>query len=307
MNPQIVEIGRHLIELSHPEKIIFPDVKVTKRDLVDYYQKIAPIMLPHMKDHPLNMQRFPDGIGSSGFYEKEIPGYFPEWIDRVRVKVKEQDRSQEQVVCNQAATLIYLANQACITPHVWLSRMDQPNQPDKLIFDLDPPGDDFQPVREAAWAFKDILEKVELTPFVMTTGSRGLHIVAPIQTGVDFDTSRRFARDLCQVLAERDPENLTVEMRKEQRGGRLFLDYLRNSYAQTAVAPYALRPKPQAPVATPLDWNELKDDSLGSQSYTIENIFRRLGQKDDPWKNIQRHADSLENAWAQIQKLQRSN
>ncbi len=295
--------GQYEIALSHPEKIIFPRAGFTKHDLVEYYQKISEVILPHIKDHPINMQRFPDGIDSNGFYEKEIPDYFPEWIDRVRVDVKEQNRSQEQVVCNKAATLAYLANQACITPHVWLSWVDKLDHPDKLIFDLDPPDDDFQPVREAAWYFKELLEEIGLTPYVMTTGSRGLHIIAPLDRNDDFDRSRTFARDLCQVLAERHPDRLTVEMRKNQREGRLFLDYLRNSYAQTSVAPYALRPKASAPVATPLHWEELSNPNLVSQSYTLKNIFRRLGQIEDPWKDIWRHASSLKIAQKRLHKL----
>jgi len=303
MSETTLKFGKYEVDITHAEKIIFPIPGITKRDLVEYYQKIADCMLPHIKDHPINMQRFPDGIESNGFYEKEIPDYFPNWIDRVPVKVKEQHRTQEQVVCNKAATLAYLGNQACITPHIWLSRVDKLDYPDKLIFDLDPPANDFQPVREAAWYFKVILEEVGLTPYVMTTGSRGLHIVAPLDRSADFEHSHTFARDLCQVLTEYHPNELTVEMRKNRREGRLFLDYLRNSYAQTSVAPYALRPKASAPVATPLNWDELKDAGLVSQSYTLKNIFRRLGQKKDPWKDIWRHGSSLENAQKRLVNL----
>lgn len=303
MSARTLQIDAYQVKVSNPDKLIFPKAGITKQDLVEYYRKIAPVMLPHIKEHPINMQRFPDGIDSNGFYEKEIPDYFPDWIDRVRVDVKEQNRSQDQVVCNKAATLAYLGNQACITPHIWLSRVDRLNNPDKLIFDLDPPADDFKPVREAAWMLKGILEAVGLKPFVMTTGSRGLHVITPLKHGVDFDTSRLFARDLCGLLAEQEPERLTVEMRKDQRNGRLFLDYLRNSYAQTSVAPYALRAKTAAPVATPLDWDELDDPELTSQSYTTKNIFRRLGQKDDPWKHIWEHAGSLEKASDNLHKL----
>ena len=198
------EFGQIQFKLSHPDKIMFPEVGMTKQDLVEDYQNIAYVMLPHIENHPINMQRFPDGI------------------DRVKVEVKEQDRSQDQVVCNKIDMLAYLGNQACITPHIWLSRVDQLNHPDKLIFDLDPPRDHFRLVKEAAWRFKDVLEEGGLTPFVMTTGSRGLHIVAPIKTSVDFDSSHAFARDLCHVLAEQYPEQMTVEMRKNQREGSCF-------------------------------------------------------------------------------------
>jgi bifunctional non-homologous end joining protein LigD len=210
------------------------------------------------------------------------------------VSVKGKGETQSQVVCNDAATLVYLANQACITTHIWLSQVDKLDYPDKMIFDLDPPGEDFEPVRFAAIVLKEILDEVELKSFVMTTGSRGLHVVVPLDRTADFETSRAFARDLVGVLADREPDRLTTEVRKDQRKGRLFLDYLRNSYAQTSVPPYTLRAIADAPVATPIDWDRLEDPDLDSQTYNIQNIFRRLGQMEDPWKDIFSHAQSLD-------------
>lgn len=303
MSENQVKLDSRTVEISKPDKTMFPDSGVTKRDLVEYYQKIAENLLPHMREHPLNMQRFPDGIQGVSFYEKEIPDYFPDWIDRVEVDVKGKGETQVQVVCNDAATLVYLANQACITSHIWLSRVNKLDYPDKMIFDLDPSGDDFEQVRFAARVLRDILDEVELKSFLMTTGSRGLHVVIPLDRTVDFDTSRDFARDLVNVLADREPERLTTEVRKDQRQGRLFLDYLRNSYGQTSIPPYSLRARAGAPVATPLDWDELDDTDLVSQTYNITNIFRRLGQKDDPWKNIFSHAQKLESHRKRLDKL----
>jgi bifunctional non-homologous end joining protein LigD len=184
-------------------------------------------------------------------------------------------------------------DQGLVTPHIWLSRADKLHRPDKLIFDLDPPGSDFEPVRAAAQALHDLLPELGLAPFVMTTGSRGAHVVAPLDRSADFDVVRSFAKDVSQVLAQRYPDRLTVETRKAKRQGRLFLDTLRNAYGQNSVAPYGVRAKPGAPVATPIDWDELSDPDLHSQSYTVKNIFRRLGQKEDPWKGYMRHARSL--------------
>lgn len=288
-----IEINSHTIELSNLDKVLFPDDGITKGDLIDYYQRIAAIMLPHLADHPLSMQRFPGGIKAEGFYQKEIPDYFPPWIRRVSVEVKGDQLSQAQVVCDNVETLIYLANQACITLHPWLSRADRLNYPDKLIFDLDPPANDFETVRFAAGRLREMLQEVGLVPFVMTTGSKGLHVVAPLDRSADFDEVRAFVRQLADDLARREPERLTTETRKDQRHGRVFLDYLRNAYAQTGVAPYTVRAKPRAPVATPLDWAELADPSLHSQSYTLRNIFRRLGQKADPWQDMRDHARAL--------------
>lgn len=294
MSARQVHLGTRTIEISRPDKIMFPDSEISKAGLVDYYQKIAEKMLPHLREHPLNMQRFPDGIQSESFYEKAIPDYFPDWIDRAEVRVKGKGETQNQVVCNDAATLVYLADQACITTHIWLSRVDKLDYPDKMIFDLDPPGEDFEPVRFAANVLKEILDEVELKSFVMTTGSRGLHVVVPLDRKSDFESSRAFARDLVDVLADREPDRLTTEVRKDQRKGRLFLDYLRNSYAQTSVPPYTLRAIAAAPVATPIEWDRLEDPDLDSQTYNIQNIFRRLGQVEDPWKDIFSHAQSLD-------------
>ena len=293
MSEKTVQLGSHTIEISKPDKLLYPEDKISKADVVEYYRRVAEAMLPHLRQYPLNMQRFPDGIDGVNFYEKAIPDYFPEWIDRVEVTVKESGEKQDQVVCNSVAILVYLADQACLTPHTWLSRVDRLDRPDKLIFDLDPPGDDFELVRFAAGTLAKILDEVELSSFLMTTGSRGLHVVVPLDGSVDFEAARAFARDLASVLAEREPKRLTTEVRKNQRQGRLFLDYLRNAYGQTSVPPYALRALPGAPVAAPLGWDELDDPDLDSQSYNLHNIFRRLGQKDDPWQDIRAHAVDL--------------
>jgi bifunctional non-homologous end joining protein LigD len=294
MSAKEIQIGSRTIEISNRQKVMFPKINFTKGDLIDYYGDIAQVMLPHMQDRPLSMERYPDGIEEEGFYAKEIPDYFPDWIDRAPVEVLESGETQLQVVCNQAAALVYLANQACITPHLWLSRRDRLHHPDKMIFDLDPPGDDFEPVRQAARLLRRALEEIQLPSFVMTTGSKGVHVVVPLDRSAEFDVVRAFAKDLAGAIAGQHPDSFTTETRKDERKGRLFLDYLRNSYAQTSVAPYALRAKPGVPVATPLDWDELENSDLHSQSYTVKNIFRRLGQREDPWRDMWRHARKLE-------------
>lgn len=293
MTDKKVEVNSHTIELSNLDKVLFPDDGFTKGDLIDYYQRIAPTILPHLADHPLSLQRFPNGIQAEGFYQKEIPDYFPDWIRRVSVEVKEDQTRQDQVVCDNVETLVYLANQACLTLHPWLSRADKLNHPDKLIFDLDPPGDDFETVRFAAGRLREMLQEMGLVPFVMTTGSKGLHVVAPLDRSADFDEVRAFVRQLADELARQEPERLTTETRKEQRQGRVFLDYLRNAYGQTGVVPYTVRAKPGAPVATPLEWAELANPRLHSQRYTLRNIFQRLGQKADPWQDMRDHARAL--------------
>lgn len=296
-----LSFGPYTVEVSNPDKVLFPDDGITKSDLIAYYQDVAEIMLPHVRDRPLMMHRFPDGIVAEGFYQKEIGNYFPDWIDRI--EVSKEGGTTVHVVCRNAATLAYLANQACISPHVWLSRVDRLTHPDQFVFDLDPPVGDFEPVRFAARQLKALLDELELPTFVKTTGSRGLHVIVPLDRSGDFDEVRRFARETAALLADREPKQLTVEQRKEKRKGRLFLDTGRNAYAQTAVAPYAVRPLAGAPVATPLDWKELGDKDLDAQSYTMENIRRRLAQKEDPWRELRQHAVGLRGPRERLKKL----
>ncbi|HOA25346.1 MAG TPA: non-homologous end-joining DNA ligase [Aggregatilineales bacterium] len=291
-----MKINGHEVEVGNLDQVYFPDAGITKGDLIDYYRRIAPVMLPHLQGRPISMQRYPRGIEEYGFYQKEVSEHFPEWIDRADVYVKEDDATQPQVVVNNAATLVYLADQGVITLHTWLSRADALDRPDRLIFDLDPPVGDFETVRFAARVLRDVLGSLGLVPFVMTTGSKGLHVTVPIDREQDFDAVRAFARDLAEWLASRHPDRFTTEIRKNKREGRLFLDYLRNAYGSHSVAPYSVRALPGAPIATPLDWHELDDGRLHSQTYHLGNIFRRLGQKSDPWQGIDEHTRPLSEA-----------
>jgi bifunctional non-homologous end joining protein LigD len=199
---------------------------------------------------------------------------------------------QEQVVCDDAATLVYLADRDCITPHAWLSRVDKLDHPDQMIFDLDPSDEDFRMVALAAKELRKALESEGLSPYVMTTGSRGLHVLAPLDRSADFEEVRAYAREMSARVAKENPGKFTVEMSKEKRDKRLFLDYLRNSYGQTSVPPYAVRARRGAPVATPLEWHEL-DEGVTSQSYNMGNLFKRLSKKGDPWKGIMDDARPL--------------
>jgi bifunctional non-homologous end joining protein LigD len=283
-----VEVEGHTIDFSNPDKVLFPADGITKADLVEYYRRIAEVMVPHLRGRPLMLQRFPDGIEASGFYQKNASKHFPDWIPQV--ELPKEGGTVDHVVCNDAATLVYLASQACITPHAWLSRADLPDHPDRLIFDLDPSDDDFGVVKLAARAVRKRLEDLGLVPFVQTSGSRGLHVFVPLDRSADFDTVRAFSHQVAEEVAAEHPDLLTVEARKAKREGRLYLDIQRNAYAQTTVSPYGIRARAGAPVATPLEWTELADSDLGPQRYTITNIFRRLSRREDPWADIGSHA-----------------
>ncbi len=272
------------IEVSSADKVLFPDGGFTKRDLAEYYCKIAPTALPHYRDRPVTLQRFPDGIGESGFFQKNVPDHFPDWI--ARVELPKEDGTVCHALVNDAATLVYLADQGCITPHLALARKDAPRRPDRLVFDLDPSDDDFGKVQEVARALKKALDARDLPAFVQTTGSRGLHIVLSLDASADFDALRPFARGLAHEVAEAQPSLATTEQRKSKRGDRVLIDTFRTAYAQTAVAPYAVRARSGAPVATPLRWREAFSSDMGPRRYDITSVFRRLAQTDDPWAQI---------------------
>jgi len=284
--------GPYTIDTSHEDKILFPDLGLTKGELVDYYDAVAEAMLPHLRGRALALQRFPDGIDADGFYQKQVGAHFPEWIETTRV-AKADGGHQDLVVCANRATLVYLADQATITLHPWLSRCDRPDHPDRLIFDLDPADDDFAAVRAAAGHVRALLAELGLPCFAMLTGSRGLHVVVPLDRSEPFDAVRGFARDVAGRLAARHPCTLTTEQRKARRGGRLYLDVGRNAWAQTAVAAYSVRARAGAPVAAPIDWGELGERGLDARRWTVRNVLRRLGQRDDPWKGLARRGRSL--------------
>lgn len=263
------------VEISHPDKIIFPKKKITKGDMAEYYDRIADQMLPYLKDRPLTLHRFPSGIGEAGFYQKNVSDYFPDYIKTVEIDTEEGTNTQ--IICNDKKTLLYLVNQGTVEFHIWLSRKDKIREPDKVIFDLDPPENAFDKVKEAAKVVRNYLRKQKKDPLLMTTGQNGLHLYYSVRRGKDFDEIKKEARKVAEEVTKLRPDLLTTKIRKDQREGKIFVDYLRNAYAQTAVCPFSLRANEEAGVATPLEWEELS--KLESASYyTVDNIFNRLGQ-----------------------------
>ncbi|HLM09272.1 MAG TPA: non-homologous end-joining DNA ligase [Thermoleophilaceae bacterium] len=292
------------VEITHPDKVLFPGEGITKADLAGYYERVAEWMLPHVGGRPVSMQRFPSGIDARGFFHKDAPEYFPPWLKRV--KVPKADGTVTHAVITNADGLVYLAGQNVITPHVWLSRADRVWQPDRLVIDLDPPpGTDFAAVRRAALASGELLRELGFTPFAQVTGSKGIHVWAPLRRRAGFEELREFTRSAARVLASRHPDELTTEFRKEKREDRILVDVLRNRYAQTAVPPYAVRPRPGAPVATPIDWDELGDAKLRPDRWTVRNVLRRLAAKGDPWAEIHSYARGISRARGRLETLLR--
>ncbi|MBB4930981.1 bifunctional non-homologous end joining protein LigD [Lipingzhangella halophila] len=292
-------------EPSNPGKELFGAGGVTKGELAEHYQRVAPAILPHIRQRPLALHRFPDGIdpesGTEGFFQKQRPDHAPDWVRGVRVE-RRQGGAITMVRCDDASTLGWLADQAVITLHPWPSRAADLDRPDRVIFDLDPPDDNFAEVRWAALAVREVLDEIRLASYVMTTGSRGLHVVVPIRVELDFDGVRELARNVADRTAERYPERLTTEVRKEKRGGRLFVDILRNAYGQHAVAPFAVRPLPGAPVAMPVRWEEL-ERIRSAQAWSVRDLGGR--PDDDPWRGMARHARSPGKAARRLERVTR--
>lgn len=289
-----LKVGKYTVAITNPEKILFPKAKIKKLQLVEYYQKMAPIIVPHIKNRPITMDRYPHGVTHETFYQKDAPDFFPNYIPRQPVKKSEGGSVDYAMVTTQAA-LVYLANYVCV-PHVWLSRAPKLNYPDRMIFDLDPArGVPFSTVKWAAVQLKEILASVGLETFLMTTGSRGVHVVVPLKQTMVFEDVRDFARDVAQRLVDKYPAKLTLEIRKNKRGKRVFIDTLRNAWSATSVAPYVVRALEGAPVATPITWRELS--SLKSpQQYTIKNIGQRISRIGDLWQHIAQKATTLTQA-----------
>jgi bifunctional non-homologous end joining protein LigD len=286
-----VHAGRRDVEITRPEKSLFPS-GITKADLAHYYERVSDTMLRHIAGHPLNLERYPDGIEGHRIMQQSASDYFPEWIERARVPKK--GGHVDHVVADDAATLVYLAGQACITPHAWLSRSDRLDRPDRIIIDLDPSGsDDPDAVRTAAQSIGELLRELGLEPWVMTTGSRGYHVTVPLQRRATFDDVRPLTRSIAELAAAREPRVFTTEQRKAKREGKILIDVMRNAYAHTAVAPYAVRARPEAPVATPLHWEELSDPSTRPDRWTLRAVPSRVSRDGDAWRDIRKRPQTI--------------
>ena len=289
------------VRVSHPDKVFYPDSGLTKGDVVEYYRAVADVMVPHLRGRPLTLRRYPDGIAGKNWFQKEASSYFPDWI-RIEQIPQHNTGSVRHVVCDDAATLVYLANQGTIEFHIWPSTIAALDKPDLLVIDLDPPdGVEVGELRSVARRVRDLYEEIGLTPYLQATGGRGFHVVAPLDATADYDTVRTLAREVADRLAAGDPGRLTTEQRKDKRGDRIFLDTNRNGYAQTFVAPYSLRARPGAPVATPLDWSEL--GKAKPNGWDPQRIRRRLARKADPWGDLREHAASAAKARERLGRL----
>jgi bifunctional non-homologous end joining protein LigD len=292
--------------ITHPEKILFPGDGITKGELASYYEEIAPVMLPHLRRRPITMERYHRGIGAPGFFQKDVSKGFPEWLERV--EVPKQGGTVHHPIANDNRSLLWLANQNSITIHVWASRTPKLYYPDLCVFDLDPSKEDeLETLRAAALRLRDLLAELGLPSWVKTTGSKGFHIAVPLDGKSDFGTVARFAHVVGRVLVKRDPENLTQEFSKVDRGGRILVDTGRNGYSATFAATYTVRAKPCAPISAPCTWPEVEQGRVGPRTFTLRTMVQRVAEVGDLWADMLKTKRSLKRPIERLRKLSADN
>lgn len=282
-------VGEHDVRISNPDKVLFPESGITKREYVDYYRLIAPYLVKHIRHRPLSMQRFPEGVGGELFFQKELPDYFPDFFQRVNVKPGEDEPKLYGTVVNEAS-VVYLANLVTI-PHIWMSCVEHLRNPDRLVWDLDPSGMGFDKVKIAAKLLRYLLGELGLESHPMVTGSRGIHVVVFAEPAYDVSDTFEFTKGVAQLITRKLPQLFTVEYSKSRRGQKIYVDYHRNAYEQTAAAPYAVRAIEGAPVAMPVSWEEVDTDELDPQSFTIRNAPERLEAGGERWSGAAEKQD----------------
>lgn len=298
-------VERSEVIITHPDKIMFPAEGITKGEMASYYEMIAPVMLPHVRRRPITMERFHRGIEAPGFFQKDVSKGFPEWLERVEVP-KHGGTVHHPIVTNTEG-LLWLANQNSITIHVWPSRAPNLYQPDICVFDLDPSKtDDLDGLRQAALRLRDLLVELGLPSWIKTSGSKGFHIAVPLDGKSDFGTVGRFAHVVGEVLVKRDPDNLTQEFAKVDRGGRILVDTGRNGYSATFAAAYTLRAKAGAPVSAPCSWEEVERGEVGPKSFTLRMMAQRVSEVGDLWAEMLRRKRSLRRPIELLRKLRES-
>ena len=277
--------------ITHPDKVLFPDDGITKGELAAYYEAIAPVIVPHLRGRPVTMERYPSGIGKKGFWQKDVSKGFPEWLERV--KVPKKDGVVHHPIVNDTRSLLWTANQNTITHHIWTSRVPDLYYPDICVFDLDPSTDDWDAVRAAALALRDLLDKLSLKSWVKTSGSKGFHIVTKLDGSTEMGQVARFAHDVGSLFVKLAPEALTQEFSKADRGGKIYVDTGRNGYSATFAAPYTVRAKRGAPVSAPCTWDEIERGEVDPDSFNLRNMPERVAEVGDLWAEMRRKGRSL--------------
>ena len=287
--------------ITHPDKVLFPEDGITKGELAAYYEAIAPMIVPHLRGRPVTMERYPSGIGKKGFWQKDVSKGFPEWLERVEVPKK--DGVVHHPLITDVRSLLWVANQNTITPHVWVSRAQKLYFPDVCVFDLDPSRDDPDALRAAALNVRDFLQDLGLRSWVKTSGSKGFHIVLSLDGKSRTDTVARFAHAVGTLLVQRDPEHLTQEFSKADRGSRILVDTGRNGYSATFAAAYAVRAKPGAPVSAPCTWDEIENGSVSPRTFALRTMRTRIEKVGDLWSDMSKRKQELQRAIGRLRGI----
>jgi len=271
--------------ISHPEKILFPNDGITKGELAAYYEMIAPVMLPHLRNRPVTMERYHRGITAPGFFQKDVVKGFPEWLKRVEAPKK--DGIVHHPLANDERSLLWLANQNSITIHVWPSRAPKLNYPDICVFDFDPANEEEpERLRNAALLCRNFLAELGLKSWIKTSGSKGFHIAVPLDRKSDFEAVARFSHRVGRELVNRDPYNLTQEFSKIDRAGKILVDTGRNGYSATYAATYTVRAKDGAPVSAPCTWEEVESGAVGPKTFGLRDMEKRIAEVGDLWTDL---------------------
>ncbi|MEP6615235.1 MAG: DNA ligase D [Ginsengibacter sp.] len=282
---QTRNIGTHDLKFNNLGKIYWPKEKITKRDLLNYYYQVAPIMLPYLQNRPQTLNRYPHGINGETFYQKDVKGKVPGWIKTFPYRSYSDNRDKEFLVCTDEASLLYIASLGCIEINPWSSKMMTPDQPDWCIIDLDPDKNTFNQVIEAACVTKQVFDSIGVTSFCKTSGSTGLHIYIPFGAKYTYEESKEFGRSIAKIIHSQLPRFTSIERKTADRGGKMYIDFLQNRPQATVAAPYSLRPKPGAPVSMPLHWEEVKK-GLSIRDFTIFNSVARIREQGDIFKGV---------------------
>ena len=298
----VLTIGGHRLKFTNLSKIYYPDDAIAKREVINYYAAVADLLLPHLADRPLSLRRYPDGIGQPGFFQKNAAEGFPAWMRTANI-LAESHEQREQIIGGERADLLYLANLGCIDQNPWMSRLETLDHPDFILIDLDPYECPYAKIIEAALLIRRKLDLLELTGYPKTTGGNGLHIYVPLEPIYSYDQSRGMAEVLARIVAAERPDLFTLPRAVGKRDpGKVYFDYLQNARGKTISAPYVPRAHPGAPVATPLEWRELKA-SLKPADFHLRNAVERFDRTGDLFAGVLKNPQRLEQAFAKLEEL----
>ena len=294
-----VTIEGRSFALSRLDKVLWPQDGYTKGELINYYVEVAPYILPHLKGRPMVFTRYPDGIEKQSFYQKNAPPSLPEWVNTFTYYSSDSKRDINFILVEESATLVWLANQACIEMHPWLSRTASVDYPDFVIFDLDPsPGNSFEQVRTIALLNRRVLNELGLRSYIKTSGSQGLHVYVPVDNEYSYEEIRDFGHSVAEIICTMQPDIATIERTVRKRGAKIYVDYLQNVKGKTLCSAYSVRPRDGATVSAPLNWDEVSN--VKPSDFTIKTILPRLQKLGELFAPVLTDRQSLETAFSQL-------